>query len=375
MPITTPKGVNIGAYCVLDDKERDGLDERSMLFLRDMSATVMTHLEMVRAQAEHRIGTQMVAGLGAFIDGASGLGNWAEKNEEWNLEEHDPVIDHPMGMHSATMSAVAQAAMAAVDTVQEEQSHSVLESFTPRHKRSRTVTASNGASLQRSAKLHTTLAGKRSSVNIKDPESTDIKTTFQRAATLIREAMDVEGVLFFDSAVSTFGGLVDTIDTLSNTEHSSGHGSATEQTGTGTEGEEVITRTSGKEDHVSSNCSLLASSCISGPRKEMETDHYATTARTQITEKFLRSLLRRYPRGKTWNFNEDGDASSDDEESSEYSTSGDNRLCRCVPSDRFIDGKSHCGVCSKRRRQSRYDDAREIARLFPGVRSLGLVGM
>lgn len=74
-------------------------------------------------------------------------------------------------------------------------------------------------------------------------------------------------------------------------------------------------------------------------------------------------------------FNEHGDASSDDDESSEYSASTDARPCRCLPGYRPIDGKPHSGSCSKRRRQSRWDDSKEIARLFPGVRSLGLVGM
>lgn len=361
---------------MLDDKERDGLDDRSLMFLRDMSATVMTHLEMVRAQAEHRIGTQMVAGLGAFIDGASGFRDWADKNEDWNLEEHDPVTDHPMGTHSATMSAIAQAAIAAGESTQEDPVPTSSAPIPPKHKRSRTVTASNGASLQRSAKLPDTLAGKRTSDTIKDTDTTNVSTTFARAATLIREAMDVEGVVFLDTSISTFGGLVDTVGAVSNTEFSSDHGSATEQTGTGTEGEEASSRISGKEEPGTlKKCSLLASSCVAGSRKASEADRFVTPTSTQITEKFLRSLLRRYPRGKTWNFNEDGDASSDDEESSEYSTSGDNRTCRCKPSDRRNSGKTHCSSCNKRRRSSRHDDAQEIARLFPGVRSLGLVGM
>lgn len=344
-----------------------------MLFLRDMSATVMTHLEMVRAQAEHRIGTQMVAGLGAFIDGASGFRDWAAKNEDWNLEDSDPIIDHPMGAHpmSSTVSAVAQAAVAAGDYLQEERVINLSTPFPPKHRRSRTVTASNGASLQRSSKAPATLGNKRSSDSIRELDTANVQQKcFGRAATLIREAMDIEGVLFFDASISTFGGLVDTVETKSNTELSSDHGSATEQTGTGTEGEDTITKTSSKgEDALQKQCSLLASSCV-GPRKDLETDRYATKTSTQVTEKFLRSLLRRYPRGKTWSFNEYGDASSDDDESSEYSNSADAKSCRCLPG-----GKSHSGTCSKRRRQSRYDDSKEIARLFPGVRSLGLVGM
>lgn len=60
MPIKTPNGINIGAFCVLDDKKRDGISEKELAFLLDMSDTIMLHLEMVRAKAEYQRATQMV---------------------------------------------------------------------------------------------------------------------------------------------------------------------------------------------------------------------------------------------------------------------------------------------------------------------------
>ena len=49
MPITTPKGIKIGAYCLLDDRKRDGLDAKGIAFLKDMAATIMVHLDAVRS--------------------------------------------------------------------------------------------------------------------------------------------------------------------------------------------------------------------------------------------------------------------------------------------------------------------------------------
>jgi GAF domain-containing protein len=77
VPITTSSGVNIGAYCILDDKVRDGVSEKDLIFLRDMSQTVMTHLETVRALAERQQINRMVAGLGDFVRGASDVGRKA----------------------------------------------------------------------------------------------------------------------------------------------------------------------------------------------------------------------------------------------------------------------------------------------------------
>lgn len=36
VPIKSPKGFHIGAYCVLDDKPRNGVDNAELVFLKDM---------------------------------------------------------------------------------------------------------------------------------------------------------------------------------------------------------------------------------------------------------------------------------------------------------------------------------------------------
>lgn len=66
-PITTPTGVKIGAYCILDDEPRDAISRLDTLFLRDISSTIMTHLETVRAISERQSRTRMVDGLGKFV--------------------------------------------------------------------------------------------------------------------------------------------------------------------------------------------------------------------------------------------------------------------------------------------------------------------
>lgn len=68
VPIITPDGYNIGVYCVLDDKPRDGLTSSEVTFLKDMSATVMSHLVMARAKDELQHSQQMVRGLSKFQD-------------------------------------------------------------------------------------------------------------------------------------------------------------------------------------------------------------------------------------------------------------------------------------------------------------------
>jgi GAF domain-containing protein len=48
VPVTTAKGVNIGSFCIIDDKPRHGLIRSEVQFLQDMADATMSHLEMVR---------------------------------------------------------------------------------------------------------------------------------------------------------------------------------------------------------------------------------------------------------------------------------------------------------------------------------------
>jgi len=67
VPITTPAGINIGAYCILDDVPRAGISPDELTFMRDMSQTVMAHLDTVRALYEREQTTHLVNGLGDFV--------------------------------------------------------------------------------------------------------------------------------------------------------------------------------------------------------------------------------------------------------------------------------------------------------------------
>ncbi|EME43404.1 hypothetical protein DOTSEDRAFT_72716 [Dothistroma septosporum NZE10] len=384
VPITTPRGITIGAYCVLDDKKRDGLEFDAVHFMRDMAATVMTHLEMVRATGEHKIGTQMIAGLGAFIDGASGFRDWTAQKGDWGVDE-DPHLYHPLGVQpmTANVSAVAQAAVQVSEHLEEERRTNInpaVTSSSPKRNRSRTANvASSGSSSPLNPRPATsgTQQGRTSAENVAEDGHPTVQRTFERASNLVREAMCIDGVMFLDAAIGTFGGLVETSPPAesSHTEHSSdNHGSTADGATTGTSADERMTRKSDANDQSAKHCHVLASSSVAQPL-----DEFLLEKRTEpleepqdMTEKFLRSLLRRYPRGKVWSFNEYGDASSDDD-SSEGNTDGSS--CRCSAGSMSQEVKTHSANCSKRRKKGRRDDGAEIVRLFPGVRSVGLVGM
>ena len=84
VPIKSPNGFNIGSFCVMDEKPREGLSPSDLSFLEDMALTIMRHLQMKRATDDHRRGGIMVKSLGSFAEGKSSLENWWQ--DSWNPE-------------------------------------------------------------------------------------------------------------------------------------------------------------------------------------------------------------------------------------------------------------------------------------------------
>ncbi|KAF2172128.1 hypothetical protein M409DRAFT_17369 [Zasmidium cellare ATCC 36951] len=88
VPITSPEGINIGAFCVLDDCKREDLTDIEKEFMRDISATIMTHLTLVRAKAEQKRETRMVTALGRFVQDSSGLREPKGADEDTENTQH-----------------------------------------------------------------------------------------------------------------------------------------------------------------------------------------------------------------------------------------------------------------------------------------------
>ena len=86
-----------------------------------------------------------------------------------------------------------------------------------------------------------------------------------------------------------------------------------------------------------------------------------------ISEKFLRSLMRRFPYGKIWNFDSYGSLSSDDLSDSTAASSD-------AGMDPDTDTAGAKAVRARRKRVSR-PDHEIIVEIFPGVRAVGVMPM
>jgi signal transduction histidine kinase/CheY-like chemotaxis protein len=71
VPLTTKLGHPIGVYSVTDDRSRSGLTAQELRFMVDMATIVVQHLEVIKNDRARARGERLVQGIGAFIEGHS----------------------------------------------------------------------------------------------------------------------------------------------------------------------------------------------------------------------------------------------------------------------------------------------------------------
>ncbi|KAG9950097.1 hypothetical protein KCU85_g3815, partial [Aureobasidium melanogenum] len=340
VPIISPNGYNIGVFCVLDDKPRaDGLSMTEIGFMKDMAVTIMNHLAMVRATAELNRSQNMVQGLGQFVDGKSSIKDWwkglnqAESNRPRSRAGTDRsgrsetrslkfayrhLRASPTRSRSPDVSPAPARALGQQDGAPD--ASTISPSTTPFQE---TKQPSEEASVANRLQ--------------EDSISPDIKSTFQRAAEIIRESVDVDGAIFLDASIGSFAGLVDGTqpEQDSMTQSSADISSYSIRTSESALGND--------EKH----CIVLGSSLATATKRR--SSHMAPVLPQSVSERFLQKLLAKYPRGRIWSYGDE-----------DYSES-------------FVDSPGTAQFVN--RRGERWKERRLLRTLFPGARSLALVGM
>lgn len=364
VPITTPKGIHIGAFCILDDKTRNGLSEKEVQFLRDMSATIMTHLEMVRANAELARGAKMVTGLGTFIDTASRSREIAQgdlrrrepqlktETSGEKLEVHLLKTELPIReKNPVTTLSDAVASSASAEDTPVQRSQEVIRSEAPR----RAISKRTGSS----AAVQTR---NRSSMN----------QIFDLAAEIVREAIDVDGVTFLDPSSGVFGTVMEGSGVIVD----SSNGSLGETAGNHKDPSTPRSLSFAERGGADSQpCRILASSTGTSSIFDGALDQEPGVTPTTISEATLRSLLRRFPRGKVWYFNNIGSV-SDEESSDESPDSGGDLNVSPHPVEANDNRSPHNGSGGSHvRRRDHAEDTRAIKAAFPQAHSVAVIGM
>lgn len=311
VPIKTPGGANIGAFCVLDVKPRPGLADDDVDFLKHMGSLVMNHLDHLRTSAEYGRGARMLEGLGIITrheESATAVcsnvrqGKSQESTKISSVEQSEVTETHAELLSGNASDHAPERGdrprrMRALYKTQVARSSSITQSSAKVHSTHETAPPAIPIESAPSHKQASTWYSNEQESSQK-PLDSQIKESFQTASCLLLDAVKSDGVAFLDatsSRASTSSFANRRFTGMENT-------SATEDSDS--PAAHAVVR-----DHTpiesAADCEVLGHS-------EVEDLESGTVFNNLLTERLLKTLMRRYPQGKTWTFDAHGEESTDD---------------------------------------------------------------
>lgn len=274
VPIITRAGHRIGVYAVSDDKPRDGICAAEVRFMQDVAAAVMEHLELAKDSDDRSRGERMVRGLTQFI----------ERSSAQDMRE-DTI--------SRTTTMERQTENARLETLDEE---------------------------DRTAAMTIALTVKQAQRK-RDSESDTVRI-FQRAARIIRQSTDADGVVFFDTAAA---GIRTQLHEFSpsagvSSDESATHNNTTDfdtadsTTSRKRRRKKVTFADDEREEPVAQGrpCPVAGLSLRAGNAALAHADF-------AFTESAMERYIHRYPYGKFFNYSEEGIGINSSDEKSQTS--------------------------------------------------------
>ena len=202
VPIHSPAGYVIGTYCVVDNRPRNGLDPKGLVALNEVSAAIMQYLRFVQMQQSLMRAGQMVKGLGLFLDGKSSVQEWWAHNFEGHLAGLDTLNKSPSQSRvgGGTVQTISQAdSQHGSPQVSRQPSPGLTDGEQePKAEPPQSLMRDLPNPMDNGQPSRLSMPSSISDVAEKDSmASAGIKQLFARAGNLIREALAVDGVLFF----------------------------------------------------------------------------------------------------------------------------------------------------------------------------------
>ncbi|KAJ5681662.1 uncharacterized protein N7477_001602, partial [Penicillium maclennaniae] len=233
VPLFSAAGYVLGSYCVVDDKPRDKFDDEEVAVLQEVSDAIAAHLENVRlVHIQHRA-ESLMKGLTSFvkenpefepteasrdghlvpsalnIPGYMSTGSGGSGNEFFGA--------HPGGQSAYNVSMLDDMSSAVLETSsplfsQEKVSRPTdPSSFSTSSDRPNVLSPAEEKSLEEALKVRevspsATEARRKTSARVSLMDSVSIAEriamVFDRASVLLRESMDLDGVVFLDASHS-----------------------------------------------------------------------------------------------------------------------------------------------------------------------------
>ncbi|KAF2129179.1 hypothetical protein P153DRAFT_317851 [Dothidotthia symphoricarpi CBS 119687] len=310
VPITTKAGNRIGVYAVSDEKPRAGLTAAEMRFMQDVAAAVMEHLELAKDRDDRTKGERMVRGLTQFIERST------------TQDSRDDGNRPPTTMEKQTENA-------RLETLEEE------------------------------GPAATVLTAASRQAHHKHEALSDVARVFHRAARIMRQSTDADGVVFFDtSAAGIKRHEYDDNRSPGTSDEDPAHTTTDFETGDST----ATSRRRKRQDvhfdptahlHTHSKaCPVAGLSLREGTAARVHTDF-------AFTEAAMERYIHRYPCGKFFNYSDEGVGFNSSDEKSQTSETDHSDPTKREPT----------ATPKRRKRKERFIPT-EFLKVLPNVRTL-----
>lgn len=346
VPLFSPGGVVVGSYCVVHNETRPDPDSKDFEVMKEISSAIVQHLELLRVQEEHAQAFRLLKGLELFVQGEDSLRQWylqdytsklhenvTETPEEFATREfglrHEGDSQAPSPTNVNKGTSLETASDQGLSTPQEDdpsppsQSTSATSVSPLPGKANESGQGSFPISEQKASNATEDFRASATSKGISEPQSVEalgdgkvphyalvldeIQASFSRATNLLRESMDLEGVVCFDGCPRSFGSLVPDSSLISEP------GSCLEDS------DEIAA-----SDHASKTSNVEYDDDRGADRLGFSTRAKSSLANNalsgtyySIPERDLQYLIHKYPRGYIFQFDEAGALSPSDDSTSE----------------------------------------------------------
>ncbi|KAK8090871.1 hypothetical protein PG994_000376 [Apiospora phragmitis] len=366
VPIRTRNGINIGVLSLFKESlPTDGWDDLHSLILRDMSHCIVEHLRSKRARISSQRAQRMARAIGSFVENRSTLPYWefggtAEFPEEEETGEgalnakqqaKDRDVPTPLDEDQLFHDGLFSAKLSHEPDQLSDNVGSSVDDLKSRLEESLNSAGSVQASGTQTPKSDT---------SISPEELNTAEGIFSRAANIIREAIETEGVVFLDAVPKAFGSLTKESESQEKLPPPL-------PTPLDTSSSDETRSSNAASGDTSAYADILAFSTSEFSSINMDKPSPLTHL---LSTKLLRAIIRKYPTGAILNFDEDGtiqtaDPSTDDQ----VSTSTEKQQDHESSAPRRSRGQSRA------RQGSKWKETPEegLYKVFIGARSVAFV--
>ncbi|KIW47008.1 hypothetical protein, variant [Exophiala oligosperma] len=361
VPITTRQGYVIGVYTVSDDEPRDRLQADELRFMVDMAVIVAQHLETVKGDQARVRGERLIQGIGTFIVGPASDGN---KQPGPNFAPQQPSaftssetktglddVKEPVPDESDKPSKFKGMVIGDANEASEERKHQMGQAVqsevqnhfidTPEAPKNSIPAAHNGEQKVDKNSRQRRPSGPPRAKSGTGKTMTDAQDAFDRAASILRDCIKADGVVFLDASsanLSSGSAMNDSEPGVHTMQHTRNKGrrlielkeGIEPQIPFGPEPNGVIGLHDDSDSNSSTTARSASDSSTTTPKKDfcdvLGVSVSKPTKALNITLQRISRFVRHHPTGKCFVFDSHGRPASSDDSSGSGLPSDENSL-------------------------------------------------